>query len=468
MQEQTNSSVTITFSVLALLLATSVGILEQHAPVVLLGTSVCLLAGTVGLVRRGALRYLGTSQTLCVLFFMLAVAHIFFGFLLAGLTTQHTSIRSNAQTFFAQAMLINSIGIFAGALGYLSKISGRPSSLIPGIPMLIDKNIAEKLFRLLLILGAALMFYAYWKLGFLDYLSQPSKWPFMRYITGDILGGSAADEWIVNRAMDLLTVSLPFILIRMAKRPRPLGILLAVVGYVALLLPLRRANLLAVTMTFLIFLGIERYDAYRFIRKVVVSAALLYVASQCIFLLGIFADNMSPLDILSVSSTALPEVRDLGWTLSLLNGETLHGVTFAQALIPLPSIASDWSSAHSLRAISTKLIGLDQTGETGGLRLTVLGEGYINFGYFGAVGAGFLWGLAAGWCEKLLQAVGMHTPIFVKYVAVLCFVWVCFLIYLAGTQAAASVKVGALLILGIAWASKYRAGVLQAEPVALA
>ena len=461
MQRQAGSSLMITFSVFVLLLATSIGIVEHDAPMILAATSVCLLAGTVGLVRCGAFRRLGTSQTLCVLFFMLAVAHVFFGFLLAGLTTQHTSIRSNAQNFFAQAMLINSIGIFAGAVGYLWKLDGRSASVIPGLPFLIDKDTAEKLFRLLVILGSGLMFFAYWKLGFLDYLSEPSKWPFMRYITGDILGGSSTDEWIVNRAMDLLTVSLPFILIRMAKRPRPLGILLAAVGYAALLLPLRRANLLAVTMTFLILLGIERQNAYRFTRKVVVSVALLYVLSQCIFLLGVFADNIGPREVLSVSSTALPEVRDLGWTLSLLNGETLHGVTFAQALIPLPSIASDWSSSHSLRAISTKLIGMDQTGETGGLRLTILGEGYINFGYFGAIGAGFLWGLAVGWCEKLLQATEKHTPMFEKYVVVLCFVWVCFLIYLAGTQAAATVKVGGLLVLGVAWVSKHRAGIPQ-------
>jgi len=49
----------------------------------------------------------------------------------------------------------------------------------------------------------------------------------------------------------------------------------------------------------------------------------------------------------------------------------------------------------------------------------------------------------------------------VNYVVVLSFVGVCFLIYLAGTQAAATVKVGGLLVLGIAWASKYRPGMRE-------
>jgi hypothetical protein len=465
---ESENELRVTFSLVALLLAAFIGILGEYTPMILVPTSLCLLVGAVVTVRRVAVRRLGTSKTLCVLFFMLAVAHICVGFLLAGLTADHTSICSNGQIFFSQAMLINSIGLFAGVLGYSYRLERRASRLIPRIPDLVDQNTAERLFSVLLLLGSALMFFVYWKLNLLAFLASPSQLPFIRYVTSDVMGGSATDEWLVNRAMDLLTVSLPFILFRAVKRPQFLTILLAVVGYFALLLPLRRANLLAVTLTFLILLGIERKNAYRLTRKVFVSAAFLYVLSQCIFLLGFFATDVSPRQILTVSSTALPEVRDLGWTLSLLNGETLHGVTFAQALMPLPSIASDWSSAHSLRAISTKLIGLDESGQTGGLRLTILGEGYINFGYFGAIAAGFLWGVAVGWCEKSLQAAGKHNSEFANYFAVMCFVWVCFLIYLAGTQAAAPVKTGALLVLGIAWASKHRSAILQPQPVPLA
>jgi hypothetical protein len=437
-------------------MATLVAVLGYHWPMILVPTSVALLAGTIGVTRRTASQHLGTTRTLCVLFFTLAVMHILFGFLVAGLTTEHTSILSNDEIFFSRSMLINSIGLFAGAAGYCCCLGVRSSELIPGMPVLVDKRVAGRIFRVLLILGSAGMFFAYWKLGFFDYISEPAKWPFMRYITSDILGGTATDEWNVNRAMDLISVSLPFVLFCSVKRRSLSGIALSIVGYLALLLPLRRANLLAVTLTFLILLAIERQDVYRVTRKVVACAAVLYIVSQCIFLLGIFESDATPRQVLTVASTALPEVRDLGWTISLLDGETLNGVTFAQALIPLPSISSDWSSTHSLRAISTKLIGMEETGETGGLRLTIFGEGYINFGYFGAIGAGFLWGLAVGWCEKLLQATGKHRTDFANYAAVMCFVWICFLVYLAGTQAAATVKVGGLLVLGVAWASRYR------------
>ena len=446
----------IAICLLALLLAALLGITEYAAPLALALTGLSLLFGTVCLVRETAGRRLGTTKTLCVLFFWFAVVHIIFGYTLADLTTEHTSIRSNPETIYATAMLINCIGLFAGAVGYAWKLNYGGSSTIRGFPLAINIDLAERLFRIILLIGSGLMFFVYWKLGAAEYLSEPAKWPVMRYITSDILSGSAKEEWLVNRAMDLLTVSLPFVLFGAWKRPRILRILPALIGCTALLLPLRRANLLAVALAVLILVGIERSNVYQLTRKVLVCVAIIYIVSQCIFLIGIIAMDVSPRQVVMISSTALPEVRDLAWTLSLLHGESLNGTTFAQALIPLPSIASDWSSSHSLRAISTKLIGLDETSETGGLRLTVIGEGYINFGYVGAIAVGFLWGLAVGWCELVIQATGKNKPGFMNYGAALCFVWICFLVYLAGTQAAASIKVGAMVVLGVAWVSRER------------
>jgi len=446
----------IAICLLALLLAALVGITEHAAPLALALTGLSLLFGTVSLVRQTAGRRLGTTKTLCVLFFWFAVVHIVFGYTLADLTTEHTSIRSNPETIYATAMLINCIGLFAGAVGYAWKLNYGGSSTIRGFPLAINIDLAERLFRIILLIGSGLMFFVYWKLGAAEYLSEPAKWPVMRYITSDILSGSAKEEWLVNRAMDLLTVSLPFVLFGAWKRPRILRILPALIGCAALLLPLRRANLLAVALAVLILVGIERSNVYQLTRKVLVCVAIIYIVSQCIFLIGIIAMDVSPRQVVMISSTALPEVRDLAWTLSLLHGESLNGTTFAQALIPLPSIASDWSSSHSLRAISTKLIGLDETSETGGLRLTIIGEGYINFGYVGAIAVGFLWGLAVGWCELVIQATGKNKPGFMNYGAALCFVWICFLVYLAGTQAAASIKVGAMVVLGVAWVSRER------------
>ena len=114
------------------------------------------------------------------------------------------------------------------------------------------------------------------------------------------------------------------------------GFFRAVIGCIALLLPLRRANLLAVALAVLILVGIERGNLFQLTRKVLVCVAIVYIVSQCIFLIGIIAMDVSPKQVVMISSTALPEVRDLAVTLSLLHGESLNGTTFEQALIPCP------------------------------------------------------------------------------------------------------------------------------------
>jgi hypothetical protein len=459
---------------IGLFAAAFIGILFRATPVVLIPTGFCLLAAAMLLVRSAAMQHFGTTKILCVLFFALATLHVVVGFLLAGLTTTHTSIRSNEDVYYANSLLINSVGLFAAALGYTWKMtsSGRraQTGFHPSFLVFVNSNIAEQLFRLLASAGAVTMFYVYWRLGFLDYLANPAKWPFFRYITSDLAGGSATDEWFANRAMDFLTVSLPFLVYRVVKTRHSwlLNISLITTGYIALLLPLRRANLLGVLFASLILIGIGRRDMYRLTRRWLIIIGCLYVFSQCLFLLGVLSDDFNPQAVLTVSSTALPEVRDLAWTLNRLNGEQLNGVTFAQALVPLPSIASDWSAQHSLRAVTTKLIGVDQTGESGGLRLTLMGEGFINFGYLGTIAVSFLWGLGVAWCERLLHATQNAPSEFMNYVAVMCFVWICFLIYLAGTQAAASVKMGAILLLAVAWLSKYRSRLVSAPAEASA
>jgi len=442
--------------VVSLFVAALLGILFEQVPKILVPAGFCLLFAALVLVRRTAVERTGTAKTLCVLFFSLATAHIFLGFLLAGLTVVHTSIRSNADVYFANALLINSVGLLAAALGFRWKLNAPATGSAYSFAHLGDATSLESLFCIFLLGGSAMMFAIYWRLGFLDYLTTPAKWPFLRYITSDLAGGSATDEWLANRAMDLLTVALPFLVYRAAKRPRPPLVALIVVGYAALLLPLRRANLLGVIFASLILIGIGRHNVYRLTRKWILIGISLYVFSQCLFLAGVLANDPYPETVLAVSSTALPEVRDLGWTLNRLEGEKLQGATFVQALIPLPSIASDWSAKHSLRAISTRLIGVDQTGQSGGLRLTLMGEGFINFGYLGAIVVSFLWGCGVAWCEERLLAIGQDQTEFANYISVMCFVWFCFLVYLAGTQAAAFVKVGAFLILGAGWICKQR------------
>jgi hypothetical protein len=439
---------------LAMFAASLAGVLAGDRPWVLVPISTMLLIGSVLIARSAAFKTLGTKRTLCVLFFLLATAHALLGYFFAGLSAETIWIGSRANVYYAQAMLINGIGLLAGAVGYSWKLKGKPSSVISTFLDAANDESVLRLCRLLLICGAVLMLATYWRLGFADFLSDPTKWPAMRYVTSDLFGGSSRDEWIISRAMDLITFSLPFVLFRVVKRPRALDILLAAAGSLALLMPLRRANPLSVVLVLLILIGIDKQNVYRIVLKAVFSVAVVYSLTQCLFLLVAPDGYVSAREVLAISSTGLPEVRDLGWILSLLGNERLNGATFVQAALPIPSIATDWSQRNGLRAVTTKLIGLDREGQTGGLRLTLTGEGYINFGYCGAIVVGFLWGMAVGWSDRLFRATGKNAPGFVNYAASLFFIWVCFWLYLAGSQAAASIKGGAILLIAVGLVGK--------------
>jgi hypothetical protein len=454
------------FNFVLLCVAVLAGIVAEDSPRVLVVVGLLTLAVAVRVARAAAVVELGTAQTLCALFFLFAGLHSSIGYFLADLTVQNTEVSSRSDIYFARSLLVNAAGLLAGALGYACKLRSGPLNDIPRFLVQADRKSASNLFRLLVIAGSVLMFLTYAKLGLADYISDPAKWPFMRYITSDLLGGTARDEWLVNRAMDLLTVSLPFLLVRLTRRRLALDLPLVIAGVLALLLPLRRANLLTVVVGCVILVGIRRGNVYLLLRKTLVAAGAAYVLSQVAFLLAV-SDDLDSRRMVALSSTALPEVRDLGWTLSLLGGERLNGTTFLQATLPVPSISSDWSSAHSLRAVTTRLTGLDESRESGGLRLTLSGEAFINFGYAGVLGIGFLWGLAVAWCERLLEATKEPRDGLANLGAVLGYIWMCFWIYMAGTQAAAAVKMGLLLLAAVCVASRWLSREPQRWPAAI-
>jgi hypothetical protein len=454
------------FHFVLLCAAVLAGIIAEDSPRVLVVAGLLTIAVAVRVARAAAAAEIGTAQTLCVLFFLFAGLHSAIGYFLADLTVQNTEVSSRSDIYFARSLLVNAAGLLAGTLGYAFKLRSGPLEGVPRFLLQADRKSASNLFRVLVIAGSVLMLLTYAKLGLADYISDPAKWPFMRYITSDLLGGTARDEWLINRAMDLLTISLPFLLAGLKRSRLALDLPLVAAGVFALLLPMRRANLLTVIVGYVILAGIRRGNLYRLVRKTLVAAGAAYVLSQVTFLLAVSGD-LDSRRTLALSSTALPEVRDLGWTMSLLGAERLNGSTFLQALLPVPSISSDWSATHSLRAVTTRFTGLDESRESGGLRLTLSGEAFINFGYAGALGIGLLWGLAVGWCERLLEAAKEPRDGLASLGAALGYIWVCFWIYMAGTQAAAAVKMGLLLLAGVCVASRWLSREPQLRPAAI-
>ena len=173
------------------------------------------------------------------------------------------------------------------------------------------------------------------------------------------------------------------------------------------------------------------------------AVVCVYAASQLVYL-GLLQGEIAPEDAYYSVASGLPEVRDLGWIL-WLNGPDLHwGTTLVQSVLPIPSVISPWIQEHSLRTLTTKMVGQDSD-ETGGLRITLAGEGYLNFGVVGVMVLSALWGWGMRKISGVVKAAGESGAAFDAYFAALLVSWMAFWIHLGGSQASGVVRSEVLL-----------------------
>jgi oligosaccharide repeat unit polymerase len=416
---------------------------------------------SVALTIRAARLAFGHSSTPTSLFLKLASVHAIVGFAIAGPTSSVIWGSSNISQFYGPAFLVITVGLLSTAVTYSIAVTARMPSIIAFTQKLrVDDDILVRCARVLLVIGGALMFYIYAHLDMLPLFSSSAGTA--RYFTQEMSDSYMRDEWLVNRALDLLTYTVPLVFCSALWRKRRIDLVLAAFGFIALLLPLRRANLMSVFVLSLVMLALKKGTLRITPRMVAIALILLlaYAGSQLIFfgvLTGADADLSSGA---AAVGSALPELRDLGWIMSLARGGYWYGVTFIQPLVPLPSFISDFSQRNSLRAITTALIGLDQEQTTGGLRLTLAGEAFLNFSYVGPIVVGALFGLACAWLDRFsAYAVSASSPHAI-YLAALLFCWLCLWIHLAGTQAAATVKVGLIQTAAMLFISRKRSFIL--------
>jgi hypothetical protein len=253
-------------------------------------------------------------------------------------------------------------------------------------------------------------------------------------------------EWMINRFMDVLTITVP-VLFLYGKREKLYGFL----GFCALVLPFRRANIIAVLLLSVISWSIRR-DRFKPLIVTIVLAICLYASSQLLYY-GMLGKELDANQSFAAMGSALPEIRDLGWIMKLNGGDYWWGSTLVQPLLPLPSFVMPWAAEHSLRTVTTNLIGLDAE-STGGLRLTLAGESFLNFGLLGVLPICFLWGLGMRWIDSAIRSVGKTGNRVQVYVVSLLLSWLAFWIYLAGSQAGGVIKSGIIICVVLLYVSR--------------
>jgi len=252
---------------------------------------------------------------------------------------------------------------------------------------------------------------------------------------------SGLDEWLIHRSTDVLMITVPLLFLFKGAAK-----LFSLLGLLGLAITFARAPILAVILVVVLANVIRTGKLWKLLLTVGIALSL-YAASQ-LFYTGLIRGEIALDNAYLSMASGLPEVRDLGWIL-WLNGRNWHwGTTLIQPVLPIPSFMSPWVQEHGLRSVTTRMIGYDWD-ETGGLRITLAGEGYLNFGIMGAVAFSALWGLGMRKISGMVKAAGESRTAVDAYFAALLVSWMAFWIHLGGTQASGVVRTGALLLAGM-------------------
>jgi len=289
--------------------------------------------------------------------------------------------------------------------------------------------------------GAALtMFYLYNKNGMLPWQLDILEMGKLRYQIAGL------DEWLINRSMDVLMITVPLLLLFNWTEK-----LFSLIRFSAIAITFKRAPILAVVLVAVLSSVIRTGKIKKFVLTVTVAAAV-YVASQ-VFYLDTLRGDYASADLYVSMASGLPEVRDLGWIMWLNKGELRWGTTLLQPVLPIPSFVSPWIQEHGLRGLTTQMIGYDRD-EMGGLRITLAGEGYLNFGVAGALALCGLWGWAMRKISHIVLAANQSGSVVDAYFAALLISWMAFWLYLGGSQASGVIKSAVILVAAMFYMSR--------------
>lgn len=402
--------------------------------------------GFVFLLITARLIFPNTNVSMFIKFFAVAsIAHCIIGYFIALPTSTMIWIGSAASSYYEQSFAIIASGLLCCCGAMVAAINSQQDHWLADIfaRFSIDDRKLARTAVVMCIGGAILVIVIYARLGVIPLLS--GSLGTTRYFTQSLSDSYKRDEWIVNRGLDLLMYSVPLIFCFGTWNRRRAYQVIATIGFFALILPLRRSTLISIACTLLIMNSLRSGRLRKRYVISIVALIVIYAATQLLFL-GIISDS-GPVDAGNAAAgigSALPEVRDLGWVISLTHGERYWGATLVQAFVPIPSFISDFSQKNSLRNVTTKLIGLDDSETTGGLRLTLAGEGFLNCGYVGGTLTSILLGLMLANLNTLFKK--SPKSLYQLFITSQLFAWLCFWVYLAGTQAAATIKIGVMLV----------------------
>lgn len=392
-----------------------------------------------------------SAPRLITFFFWLAAGHAVFGYWAAENSTDLIWVNSNAEEMFRRALLVIAATLLVAAFTY--DVARRFPAVWAqrlGRGARVSEAGLIRVARGVVLLGVFCVVYLIVSVGFMPVLAaNPGA---ARYIFTELGSAYHWYDWLRIRGLELLTCSLPLVLFSGLIYRRKLDLLIGAVGVLGILVTLERAPLISVFVVLLLTIGLVKGKLPRKYLGYLMILVAAYYGSQ-FFMLNAIGEGSDSRSARSVFLSALPEVRDLGWVMSVVGNERFYGVTFVPAMLPVPGIATDFKQHYELGDVTARVMGLQE-----GLRITLPGEGYLNFGALGILVIGVVLGILCASLSDLSGTLLKNRDLPSSYLIAILFVWLCFWLYLSGTANALTVEYELMLVFAMFFLARGRRG----------
>jgi oligosaccharide repeat unit polymerase len=360
---------------------------------------VIAIAVLVTLIAQVADRSLGT------LFLIVASLHATFSYLsvvLGGVIGAHAD--SNVAAFALEAYKVYFFGIAAMLIAYGASrsraIFWRPIALIP-----------ERIDRLALWFAAAgilLIVYVFNQIGFVQMVLSGT---FDRYFGEAQVGPSyILYQSLLRRALAVLGITIPILLLRWQQSRSKHLLAVASIALIAMVATAHRGYVAVTVMSFVVTNAIYGRNR-KAVLIIVLLMAVAFFSVQALFINIDTGSDSLLVNTAYVLRSASTEVNDLAWVLSEWNHHWYLGATWLAGVWPVPATMSTFKDTYVLSSVTKDVAGIPREAGGGGLRISMFGEAYLNFGYLGVIALGLAFGVLVRKTNSLIDWARPQGPL---------------------------------------------------------
>jgi oligosaccharide repeat unit polymerase len=373
--------------------------------------------------------------------FLFIAIHVLGGYFLAFTSSLQIARAAPAlEPYYNRALAILSLGAGSIFLGYSVcplRMNERMIGSLEKFATSIRTEDLQRRCRFFVGLSVVLAACGLVAIGRIPLFTDPSQ----RYV--DIFNPSYGwTGFVVNRSRELIQIPTAFLLL-LVLRKENVGVNLAysVIGLFTSVLTATRTPLADVILIVaLVILMRRKLAVFLFCGIFMVFA---YMGSQLYFLQSAETAEDS---IAAGFGGGLPELRDFAHVIA--NDTEPHwGLTVLVAALPIPGFISDFTKANGLRSVTLNAVGIPLDAPHGGLRLTCLGEFYINWRLTGVLIGGLLVGAFYSWFGGAMMLASRSGDIRLECLVASIWMLISFEFYLSGTGIAGMIKVLAALLI---------------------